>query len=97
MYTFGEGVDKDLNKAVEYYKLAGDAREGRAYNNLGAIYQKGMLGKVDHALAIKYFKLASDAGMLKLATFLVRITNMVKVYKRVIKKLLLITKSGGSR
>lgn len=45
MYTFGEGVDKDLNKAVEYYKLAGDAREGRAYNNLGAIYQRGCLVK----------------------------------------------------
>jgi len=41
-YANGSGVAKDLNKAVELYKLSAAQNNFKAQNNLGVLYLTGL-------------------------------------------------------
>ena len=51
----------DFNKAVFYLEKAARKKHVQAMFLLGEIYEKGLNGKVDKDLAIKYYKAVADA------------------------------------
>lgn len=55
-YLKGLGVEKNINKAIEYYKEAAESGYVFSYNNLGLIYEK----KKDFKTAIEYYKISAD-------------------------------------
>ena len=61
-YYNGEGVDKDLKKAVFWYQKAAEQDYAPAQYNLGYCYQEGEGIEKDIAQAIKLFDKASEAG-----------------------------------
>jgi len=60
MYEYGEGVEKDHVKAVEYYKKAANKGFAGAQCNLGYMYNNGRGVKLDREKAVEYYKLASN-------------------------------------
>ena len=58
----GIGIDVDLNEAVRYYRLAGDAGYPRALCNLGYLYDHGEGVDVDHHQAFKLYQKAAEAN-----------------------------------
>jgi len=62
MYYNGWGVDKDVDKAIEYYKKASDLGDGNASWNLGQLNETGdgVPKNLDEAAA--YYKKASEQG-----------------------------------
>jgi TPR repeat protein len=59
MYANGYGVDKNIAKAIEYYKRDNSAL---ANNNIGWIYEKGDGVEKDLEKAAGYYQKSSDAG-----------------------------------
>lgn len=55
-YLEGEYVERDINKAIHYYKLASDQNEPRSQAKLGYIY----LEEKDYRNSYNYHKLAAD-------------------------------------
>lgn len=74
MIENGIGCQKDVDKAIKYYKRAADGGEAKAMFNLGLIYDKN---KKYHNTeqAIKYYQEAADKGI-KEAFF-----NLGMIYK----------------
>ena len=62
MYENGEGVDKDLNKAFGYFKLAANHGYDDAQNAVGFAYENGDGVKKDLKKAFQYYKLSADQG-----------------------------------
>jgi len=61
----GEGVDKDLEKAIYYYDLSGELGNGFAYFHIGEMYEKGELsedGQPDYEMAKSYYEKAANAS-----------------------------------
>ena len=63
MYEKGNGVPKDLTKALENYQKAADHGVDFAQYNVGKAYQNGIGTKVDLDEAIKYYQMASDQNV----------------------------------
>jgi len=59
MYEYGEGVDKNHEKAVHYYLKAAEKGYAGAQCNLGYMYNNGRGVKLDRVKAVDYYKLAS--------------------------------------
>ena len=59
-YKYGDAVEKNLNKAIEYFKLAADQGYDVAQNNLGVAYEYGSGVKKDLKQAVKYYQLSAD-------------------------------------
>ncbi len=55
-YEFGEGIDKNINKANELYKKACDLDYAKGCNNLGLNYLKGIGVVKDIEMAKEFFK-----------------------------------------
>jgi hypothetical protein len=62
MYVNGEGVEKDMNQAVELFKKAAEQGHVDAQNNLGAMYFTGEGVNRDEKEAIKWFEKAASQG-----------------------------------
>lgn len=63
MYKNGEGVNKDLTKAMEYYKKAAAKGNVVAMEQIGVMYtNKGEGPRRDFAKAMKWFKKAAELG-----------------------------------
>ena len=62
MYTNGNGVEKNEQKAVELYKKVCDGGEMRGCYNLGVMYAKGSGVEKDFGKAAELFKKACDGG-----------------------------------
>lgn len=62
MYSNGEGVYQDYNKARELYKKACDLKEGVACNNLGGLYYEGQGVRQNLSTAKQYYGKACDLG-----------------------------------
>lgn len=63
-YQLGKGVAPDSELALEWATKAADQNEVHALNQLGDIYNKGLLGvKPDQKKAFAYFSLAKDLGL----------------------------------
>ena len=59
-YQNGEGVEKDLKKAVQYYTLAANQEHANARCNLGRCYQNGKGVEKDLQKAVEYYTLAAN-------------------------------------
>ena len=67
LYYQGDGVEKDMKKAIDLYKLASQTGSYVAYWNIGIIYAKGGNGvEKDFYSAINWLALASKHGFKKL-------------------------------
>ena len=62
MYDDGNGVEKDLGKAVELYKKACDGGDMLGCTNLGFMYEKGKGVEKDFSKAVELYKKACDGG-----------------------------------
>src|SRR3546814_17185115 len=62
LYRWGQGVDRDIDKAIAWYQRAADAGFARAQANLAAIYLQGDGVPVDYAAARKWFEAAAHQG-----------------------------------
>jgi len=60
MYEYGEGVEKNHTKAVDYYMQAAEKGFAGAQCNLGYMYNNGRGVKLDREKAVEYYKRASD-------------------------------------
>ena len=60
MYYFGEYVQRDINKAIDYLILAGNQNISKAWLLLGNIYYNENNGKYDINKAIQYFTYAAN-------------------------------------
>ena len=60
IYADGNGVEQDLEMAIEYHKKSANLGNGRAYNNLGNIYFYGCGVEINYKRALEFYKKASD-------------------------------------
>jgi len=58
MYANGDGVNKDQNKSIVWFKKAANAKNVYAYNKLGNYYAS----KEDYKEAFKWFEKAANTG-----------------------------------
>ena len=61
-YQNGEGVEKNIKKAAEWYKKSADGGFRDAQVHIGYMYAKGIGVDQNMDSAIHYFKLAADQG-----------------------------------
>jgi soluble lytic murein transglycosylase-like protein len=59
-YEHGEGVDKDVDRAVQLYCKAANAGNAEAHYHLGWLYAAGRTGKRDDELAAAWFHKAAE-------------------------------------
>lgn len=62
IYLCGDGIEKDINKAIHYFKEASSINHSLAKNNLGVIYMRGINVKQNIPYAIELFKEAINLG-----------------------------------
>jgi TPR repeat protein len=63
MHERGRGVDRDPDKAIEWYKKGAARGSDLAAFNLGRIYEKGIKGvDADAAEALKWYRKAASMG-----------------------------------
>ncbi|PYR64584.1 MAG: hypothetical protein DMG20_16230 [Acidobacteria bacterium] len=60
MYMIGQGVEKDSDQAIKWYKAAADQGNADAQFFLGAIY---LLPQRDIPEGLKWLRLSADQGM----------------------------------
>ncbi len=61
-YEEGRGVQKNMVKAVEWYKKAANNKHNGAQYRLGQLYEKGIGVSKSMAMAKKWYRLAADNG-----------------------------------
>lgn len=61
-YANGDGVEKNMEEAAKWYRLAADQGHVFSRNNLGACYYYGRGVQQDYAEAKKLFQLAAEKG-----------------------------------
>ena len=70
MYYYGHGVEQNIQKAIDYYKLALKNNNSTAYYNLGRHYYFGLGVKRDDSIDYNYFVEAEKRGCYYAAEFL---------------------------
>jgi TPR repeat protein len=60
LHLSGQGVEKDINRAIEWFRLAAAQGNRFAQNKLGEQYKIGEGVERDYAQAYKWFKLSAD-------------------------------------
>lgn len=70
MYYYGHGVEVDIQKALEYYRLSIQDHNATGYYNLGRHYYFGLGVKRDDNVAYNYFIEAEKRGCHYAAEFL---------------------------
>lgn len=58
LYAQGYGTEKDIDKAISLYKIAGEAGFANSYKNLGFLYLEGESGSKDLEAGILYLEKA---------------------------------------
>ena len=61
-YEFGDGVAKDLDKAMHWYRIAADRGDPVAQTDLGYFYETGANGPKDPTEAAKWYMRAALSG-----------------------------------
>lgn len=61
-YEFGDGVAKDLDKAMHWYRIAADRGDPVAQTDLGYFYESGANGPKDPVEAAKWYMRAALSG-----------------------------------
>jgi TPR repeat protein len=62
MYIYGEGTEKDVDSAIQWFKEAANQNDNTAIYNLGEIYYHGQGVEQDYRKAFGYFKIAVERG-----------------------------------
>lgn len=62
LYTSGQGVTQDYNRAVAWFKYAANAGVANAAYNLGVLYQQGLGVEQDMPLALNWYRRAALQG-----------------------------------
>lgn len=75
-YQFGNGCEKNLTKAFDYYERAAEKGNHKALNNLGQCYENGLGVKQDNKQAYMFYKKAALAG------HEIAMTNLAQCYMR---------------
>lgn len=74
-YLKGSGVDKDINKALEYFKVCAEQGSGLGNYQLGKAYETGNGVAPDMLLAISYYKKSAELGYANAKNVLSQIEN----------------------
>ena len=61
-YNHGHGVNKHLQKAVDWYRKAAEQGDTRAQTNLGFMYTKGQGVAQDYKAAVNWYRKAAKQG-----------------------------------
>ena len=61
-YALGKGVEKDMNEAVRWYRVAGNQGEAEAQFNLGYMYYNGEGLPRDFVKAVEWFRKSAAQG-----------------------------------
>lgn len=61
-YRNGYGVEKDVNKAYDYYKVAADQNYAKAQYMVGYMHMNHELEYINYSTGIEYFQKAADNG-----------------------------------
>ncbi|HCS90656.1 MAG TPA: hypothetical protein DIW77_11570 [Chromatiaceae bacterium] len=61
-YAQGQGVERDLEQAVDWYRKGAEAGDGRAMGNLGFCYQQGQGIERDLEQAVDWYRKGAEAG-----------------------------------
>ena len=56
LYYYGVGIQKDIDQAIDYCKLAIEQGTNEGYNNLGLIYSDRNFAGLDYQKAFSYFE-----------------------------------------
>ena len=75
MYSNGDGVEKDLNTAAEWYLKAADQGNAHAQYNVGVMYGNGEGLERSSDKALTYLKMSADQGYEKAIQALDLIVN----------------------
>jgi len=62
MFHTGNGVEKNLQTAAEWYRKAADQGHEIAQNNLGVFYENGLIGSADPKRAAIWYEMAAKQG-----------------------------------
>ena len=62
LYFYGDGVEQDYLKALEYWEKAAEMGSGQAYYSLGFLYGAGLGVEKSLEKAKEYYLLAADHG-----------------------------------
>lgn len=62
MYYTGNGIEKDISQAIEWYRKAAQQGHAIAQNNLGVMYENGQTGRVNEQAAASWYRNAADEG-----------------------------------
>ena len=62
IYRYGEGVEQDYTKALEWYNKAANAGNAVAMNNIGYMYDYGKGVEQDYTKALEWYNKAANAG-----------------------------------
>jgi hypothetical protein len=61
-FEFGQGVDKNIEEAMHWYRIAADRGDPEAQTNLGYLYEIGTTGPENPAEAAKWYLRAAVSG-----------------------------------
>lgn len=82
MYLVGEGVEKDVDKALELFTEAANLGDTNAMHNLGRLYHFGVELPREEQKALEWYSCAADNGYLPARKNLLRLKNfMVRIEK----------------
>ena len=62
IYRYGEGVEQDYTKALEWYNKAANAGNATAMYNIGYMYDYGEGVEQDYSKALEWYNKAANAG-----------------------------------
>ena len=61
-YGCGDGVEQNIEKAIEYLTLAAEQGNDDAMYSLGELYENGSAVEQDLDEAVKFYKVAAENG-----------------------------------
>jgi TPR repeat protein len=70
MYEFGQGVERDNDAALKWFRLAADQNVIAAWHNLGRSYNFGTGVEQDYATAEQWYRKAAEQGHMDAMFFL---------------------------
>lgn len=62
MFHSGKGVNKNMKRALAWYRVAADNDHAIAQNNLGVFYEQGIEVRKSYRMAAKWYKKAAEIG-----------------------------------
>ena len=74
-YLKGNGTEKDLNKALEYFKMCAENGSGLGNYQLGKAYENGNGVEMNMDIAITYYKKSAELGYANAKNVLSQLEN----------------------